>query len=383
LASVIASAELSVTDVDQYRKALRSWLEAHRDELTSKSGSHEQHIGEGLALSRKLWEAGWKRFGWPESIGGLGGGPRHRATYYDELCRAGLELPDTDLSIEVIAPALLHYAPSLAEAYLPRFLAGEEVWAQAFSEPDAGSDLASLRTRAVLEGDDVVIHGQKVWTSHGHLAARLLVLVRTGTPESRHRGLAALLVDAAMPGLTRRPLTFASGVQEMCETFFEEVRVPIDRMVGSPTDGWKVALHMLRYERSMYAAQRQAWLNLRLRQLRSFLHEHAAAQRSEPLVHAAWLLVQTVRARTIQTVRRLDAGEAVGPEASADKILLARAEQAVFELARLAGPQFLWDDAVRPWRDGWWYSRATSIFGGAGEIQRSIVADRILRLPSE
>jgi alkylation response protein AidB-like acyl-CoA dehydrogenase len=95
------------------------------------------------------------------------------------------------------------------------------------------------------------------------------------------------------------------------------------------------------------------------------------------------LSVQTVRARTIQTVRRLDAGEAIGPEASADKILLAKAEQAVFELARLAGPQFLWDDAVRPWRHGWWYSRATSIFGGAGEIQRSIVADRILRLPSE
>ena len=174
-----ASAELSAGDVDHYRRSFRCWLEAHGAELAGKPTSHEQHIAEGLALSRTLWEAGWKRFGWPESLGGLGGGPRHRATYYDELCRVGLELPDTDLSIEVIAPALLRYAPALAEAYLPRFLAGEEAWAQAFSEPDAGSDLAALRTRGVLEGDRIVVDGQKVWTSHGHLATRLLVLVRT------------------------------------------------------------------------------------------------------------------------------------------------------------------------------------------------------------
>ena len=379
-----ASAELSAGDVDHYRSSFRCWLEAHGAELAGKPRSHEQHIAEGLALSRTLWEAGWKRFGWPESLGGLGGGPRHRATYYDELCRVGLELPDTDLSIEVIAPALLRYAPALAEAYLPRFLAGEEAWAQAFSEPDAGSDLAALRTRGVLEGDRIVVDGQKVWTSHGHLATRLLVLVRTGTQESRHRGLAALLVDTDTPGLIRRPLTFASGVQEMCETFFQDVRVPIDRMIGDSTEGWSVAMYMLQYERSMYAAQRQAFLGLRLLQIRQFLEEQGALESARAALQAAWLLVQTVRARTIQTVRRLDTGETVGPEASADKILLARAEQAVFELARLAGRgHFVWDAAGEPWRNGWWYSRATSIFGGAGEIQRSIVADRILRLPSE
>lgn len=383
MASLTASAKLSA-DADHYRRSFRSWLEAHGAEVAGNPASHEERIAEGLALSRTLWGAGWKRVGWPESLGGLGGGPRHRATYYDELCRAGLELPDTDLSIEVIAPALLHYAPALAEEYLPRFLAGEEAWAQAFSEPDAGSDLAALRTRGVLEGDRIVVDGQKVWTSHGHLATRLLVLVRTGTPESRHRGLAALLVDTDALGLIRRPLTFASGVQEMCETFFEDVPVPIDRMIGDATEGWSVAMYMLQYERSMYAAQRQAFLAQRLHQIREFLEEHGAGESAGSALRAAWLQVQTVRARSIQTVRRLDAGEAVGPEASADKILLARAEQAVFELARLAGGgHFLWDPAGAPWRNGWWYSRATSIFGGAGEIQRSIVADRILRLPTE
>ncbi len=380
----MTSADLSAADVDHYRKSFRCWLETHGAEVAGDPASHEDPIAEGLALSRKLWGAGWKRFGWPESLGGLGGGPRHRATYYDELCRAGLELPDTDLSIEVIAPALLRYAPALAEAFLPRFLAGEEAWAQAFSEPDAGSDLAALRTTGALEGDQIVVDGQKVWTSHGHRASRLLVLVRTGSPESRHRGLGALLVDTDAPGVTRRPLTFASGVQEMCETFFHSVRVPIDRMIGETTEGWSVAMYMLQYERSMYAAQRQAFLGLRLLQIRQFLHERGAGESAGPALQTAWLLVQTVRARTIQTVRRLDAGETVGPEASADKILLARAEQAVFELARLAGRgHFVWDEAAEPWRNGWWYSRATSIFGGAGEIQRSIVADRILRLPNE
>ncbi len=378
------SADLPAADVDSYRTSFRCWLDAHRPQLADMSASHEDHIAAGLALSRSLWEAGWKRFGWPESLGGLGGGPRFRATYYDEVSRAGLDIPDTDLSIEVIAPALLWYSPALAQAYLPRFLAGEEAWAQAFSEPDAGSDLAALRTRGVLDNDGIVLDGQKVWTSHGHRATRLVVLVRTGTTESRHRGLAALLVDADAPGLIRRPLTFASGLQEMCETFFQEVRVPLHRMIGSATEGWSVAMHMLQYERSMYAAQRQAFLGLRLQQIRQFLEEHGAGESATAALQAAWLLVQTVRARTIQSVRRLDAGENVGPEASADKILLARAEQAVFELARLAGRgHFVWDEAGQPWRNGWWYSRATSIFGGAGEIQRSIVADRVLRLPSE
>jgi alkylation response protein AidB-like acyl-CoA dehydrogenase len=370
--------------IDEYREALRSWLAEHRDELQRRAGrSHEERFANGLALSRSMWDLGWKRVGWPESLGGLGGGPRHRATYYDEICRAELELPDTDLSIEVIGPALLKFAPALAEEYLPHLLGGREAWAQAFSEPDAGSDLAALRTRGVIEGEEVVVDGQKVWTSHGHLAARLLTLVRTGTTESRHRGLAALLIDTDSPGLSRNPLTFASGIQEMCETFFDEVHVPIRRMIGAPDDGWNVAMQMLQYERSMYAAQRQGWLGLRLRNLTASLGG-AVSEITRTAIGNAWLQLQTVRARAIESVRRLDAGESIGPEASADKILLARAEQSVFEIARqVRGAEFAFDDGTAAWRAGWWYSRAASIFGGAGEIQRSIIADRVLRLPRE
>jgi alkylation response protein AidB-like acyl-CoA dehydrogenase len=384
VAAVTLSLSGTVEDVDEYRVRLRAWLGDHAHELRREGASIEERIRNGVALTSAMWDAGWKRVGWPEALGGLGGGARHRATYYDELCRAGLELPETDLSSEVIGPAMIHFAPSVAERFLPLLLSGREVWGQGFSEPDAGSDLASLRTRGVVEGDEIVVSGQKVWTSHGHLASRMLTLVRTGTPESRHRGLAALLIDTDSPGLTRNPLLFANGHEEMCESFFDGVRVPADRLIGSPQDGWNVAMYMLQFERSMYAAQRQAWLGHRLRQLRAYLTETESDGAAWSALAAAWLQLQTVRGRATQSVQRLEAGETIGPEASADKILLARAEQAIFEVARQAGHgDFVFGERGAAWRAGWWYSRATSIFGGAGEVQRSIVADRVLRLPTD
>lgn len=374
-----------VADVDRFRSELRGWLGEFGQEFRLPGDcTHAEQFARGLHLSRAMWDAGWKRVGWPASFGGLGGGPRHRATYYDELCRAAIEIPDTDLSIEVIGPSMIKFSPTLAETYLPRLLAGEEAWAQAFSEPDAGSDLASLRTRGVVKGDEMVVDGQKVWTSHGHRSVRLLTLVRTGTSDSRHRGLSAMLIDTDSEGLTRIPLTFANGVDEMCETFFDGVRVPIERMVGATDEGWDVGMFMLQYERSMYAAQRQAWLGLRIRQLTAYLVSHGVYHLAKHSIDAAWLQLQTVRARTIQTVRRLDDGEVVGPEASADKILLARAEQSIFEIARnVERSKFAFDDTAERWRSGWWYSRATSIFGGSREIQCSVIADRVLRLPRD
>jgi alkylation response protein AidB-like acyl-CoA dehydrogenase len=374
-------------ELDDYRGALRAWLGAHRDELVFPAPeSFAERMEQHRTLTQVMWDQGWKRVGWPESLGGLGGGPRHRATYYDELCRAELDLPNSDYSNEVIGPAMLDYAPELAARFLPGYLSGRELWAQGFSEPDAGSDLASLRTRGVIDGDTVVVDGQKVWTSHGHLSDRILTLVRTGTPESRHKGLAALLIDTDLPGVSRNPLIFASGVDEMCETFFDGVRVPIDRMVGGPDQGWYVAMVMLQYERAMYAAQRHAFCMQRLRALVRWLDEVGHDDTTDAAIGNAWLLLLTVRGRAIESVRRLDAGEVVGPDASADKVLLARAEQTLYEVARHASAGafvFGADEGGTQWRDEWWYSRAASIMGGAGEIQRSLIADRVLGLPRE
>lgn len=385
-----AAAPTQAMTVDHFRDGFRAWLapdgagaEVLAPFRPAPAGSHEDHVALGLQLSAVLWEHGWKRHGWPETVGGVGGGPRHRAVYYDELCRAGLFVPESDQPTEVLAPAVLHHAPDLAEHVLPGLLAGREVWGQGFSEPDAGSDLASLRTRATPAGSGYRINGQKTWMSNGHLADRLFVLARTGTQESRHRGITAFMLDADAPGVTRRPLVFASGVTELCEVFFDDVEVPADAIVGQADGGWAVAMYLLQYERSMYAAQRQAWLLARLRDLAALVgttSDHAAA----PVLGRAWAAVGTVRARTAETVRRLDAGEMVGPEASADKILLATAEQAVFDAAKdLLGAGFLLDPDNRDWRDQWWYSRAATIYGGSIEVQRTILADHVLSLPPE
>ena len=383
--------------VEEYREQFRRRLQADDSVLDpfragpgGRDGrlGHEETVALGLEITRLLWAEGWKRHGWPAELGGLGGGVRHRAVYYDELCRAGLFVPESDNSLEVLSPAVLRFAPNLAREMLPGMLSGQEVWGQGFSEPEAGSDLAALRTRAVPSDEGYTVSGQKIWTSNGHLSARLFTLVRTGAPDSRRNGISALLIDADSPGITRRPLRFASGVSEMCETFFDEVEVPADRLIGEENEGWEVAGYLLQYERSMYAAQRQAWLFSRLRDLSARVAAAGPAggasdSAAADILGRAWSAVATLRARTASTVRRLDAGELVGPEASADKLLLGTAEQTVFDAVReLLGEAFLLDDADE-WRSKWWYSRAATIYGGSAEVQCTILADRILGLPSE
>jgi alkylation response protein AidB-like acyl-CoA dehydrogenase len=382
----ITTGPLSLED---YRLAFRARLRLQRgrlEELRSVTPSdHEETLALGLELTQLMWREGWKRHGWPEDVGGLGGGLRHRAVYYDELCNAGLFVPESDNGLETLAPALLRFAPELARELLPPLLSGQEAWGQCFSEPDAGSDLAGLRTRAVAAGDGYAVSGQKTWTSNGHLSARLFTLARTGARDSRRHGISALLIDSDSPGISRRALTFASGEPELCEVFFDDVRVPRSRLIGEENGGWDVSSYLLQFERSMYAAQRQAWLFSTLRALAADVAalDQADACAAE-VVGKAWTAVASLRARTITTVRRLDAGEAVGPEASADKLLLGVAEQAVFDAARqLLGAAFLFDDDSAGWRSKWWYSRAATVYGGAAEVQRTILADRVLGLPPE
>ena len=373
--------------VAEYRAALRARLQdgSGLEEFRSlPPAEHAEVLQRGLALTRLLWSENWKRYGWPEEVGGLGGGARHRAVYYDELCRAGYFVPESDNGLETLSPAVLKFAPELAREMLPPMLSGEETWGQCFSEPEAGSDLAGLRTRAVPADTGWSVSGQKTWTSNGHHSAQLFTLVRTGAPDSRRHGISALLIDAASPGISRRPLTFANGEEEMCEIFFDDVAVPRSRLVGVENGGWEVAGFLLQFERSMYAAQRQALLFSRLRDLAADAAHRRGDPRHEDVLGRAWSAVSALRARTVSTVRRLDAGEQVGAEASADKLLLGVAEKAVFDAAReLLGPAFLIGESAEDWRRGWWYSRAATIYGGAAEVQRTILADHILHLPSE
>jgi len=369
----------------EFRAQLRDWLELHAPQLRAVSvdgPDRRAEIAGQQRLTRTLWDAGWKRYGWPETENGVGGGPAYRAVLYDELSIAGVDIPETDYILEVLADTTRHFAPRLAQELLPAFHRGDELWGQCFSEPEAGSDLAALRTRALRDGDSYVVTGQKVWTTNGFAAQRLFTLVRTGATASRHRGITALLIDADSPGVHVAPLTFASGAQELAECRFDEVRVPASRRIGEENEGWQVAMRALEFERGMYAWMRQAWLLAKVRQLASVAEPVDTA--TADALGTAYHAVIALRARSLLTVRRLDRGLPVGPDASVDKILLASAEQLVMDVARqLSHPAFEIDPEATKLRGQWWYSRAASIYGGSGEIQRGIIADRVLRLPAE
>jgi acyl-CoA dehydrogenase len=385
---------LYVSDVAQYRHDLRSYLQNLSwadDWRTAAFGTAEDTMAHDAGVLARLHEAGWSRYGWPEWAGGLGGTEIHRAVYYEELAHAMLPVPSHHWSLEVVGPALLKFAPELGAKYLPGYLSGAEWWGQGFSEPESGSDLATLRTRAVDDGSGGwVINGQKIWTSDGATATRLLVLVRTGDAESRHRGITMMLVDTNTPGVTVRPIALASGRRELAEIFFDDVRVPAERVVGGIGQGWAAAMYLMQYERGMYGYAVLAKVLTALGRLRMDMVVHGASQAHRQRFAHIFVSVIAAQARCAITVRKLAGGTTVGPDSSVDKLLFSQAEKEVqnliFDVQRdrmIAGDSTSLADELDTARAEWWYSRAATIMGGTAEIQRGIIADHLLGLPKE
>jgi len=379
---------------DPLASDLQAFRAAVRELVTSPAvdkwrGSYVDDVAQEMrftaGLLRVLYDAGLGRYGLPPAVGGLGGDVRHWAVLFDELARAGITPTGQHSLLTTLAYPVAHFAPRLAAEYLPEFLSGDAWWGQGFSESEAGSDLAALRCRATRDGDEYVISGHKIWTSHGETASRIVMLARTGTPESRHRGLSMILVDVCAPGVTVRPIRLASGRAELAECFFDDVRVPAGRLIGAEGQGWAVAMYLLQYERAVYAWLRASVLLQRLRALAGLLTDGAApGAGADEVLGAVYLDLLSLRARSVATVRRLGSGQAVGPEASTDKLLLGACEQSVYDAARtLLGPGFLFGAAGRQWREDWWFSRTTTIYGGSAEVQRGIIADRVLKLPKD
>ena len=361
-------------------------LSVHGDDVDTQMTHSAQ-------LLNWLFDGGWVRHGWPEDVGGLGGPPVVRLQILERLTLRGYPIPEHLFALEVVGPAVVSYSPELAAKFMPAALRGDELWCQGFSEPEAGSDLAALRTRAVPGADgNFLVSGQKIWTSYGARADRMVALVRTGSADSRHRGLSMMLIDMDQPGIARRPIALASGREEVAEVFFTDVAVERDRLIGALDGGWGVAMDLLQYERGAYAWMRMATATSHLQQLLDAAKGIAAGtgDTDEPIaaqtVGRAYLSLAALRARTASTLKRLSAKENVGAQTSVDKLLLSTAEQEVMDSSlTLLNTELLLgdepDDARR--RDDWWYSRAASIYGGAREIQHSIIADRILGLPKE
>jgi alkylation response protein AidB-like acyl-CoA dehydrogenase len=368
-------------NLDEFRAGLDAWLDAHAAELAPPAGARslDQQMAHLSDVKRLCFDAGWMRYGWPESVGGLGGSALLRGYLGEALTLRDFVEPGLYSMVEVLAPTMIDYAPSpLAAEMVPRLLRGDETWCQGFSEPATGSNLAALTCRAARAEDTWVVNGQKVWTSLAQYAQRCVLLVRTGTPESLHRGVTALFVDMDTPGITVRPLETMHGAPEFSEVFFDDVVVPVDRTLGGVGQGWSVAMDILPHERSTALWHRAALLWHRFDQVLAAESPTLSADQ----VGDVFLDLFSFRERSRKTQYRFDRGEPLGPETSIDKILLATAEQSVYDLAAdgLADAVLFGDDH---WRPEFLYSRAASIYGGSAEIQRNIVARRLLDLGAD
>lgn len=353
-------------DEAAFRERLRTWLAAHAKEF---SGAGDEYWVRMADWHRALYENGFFGLSWPREWGGQDLAPVYDVIVDEELVRAGAP-PRPSVGYLVYGIGA-HASDELRKRFLPGIISGTERWCQGFSEPGAGSDLASLTTTARLEGDTYVVNGHKIWTSYSDVADRCLLLARTDPEAKRHRGLSAFVLDMKQPGVQQRPLQMINGVtNEFGQVFFDDATVPADRMVGAPGDGWAVAMTVVGHEREPSTLGYAARYGKLVRELLS-------RNDGEVPEELAWAAVQSdmlthhVRRRLSE---QLD-GVSHGSEGSLDKLLMTWVEQSVGHAAlAVAGtrdPEML---------SAYLYSRAQSVMGGTSQIQKNIIASRILGL---
>jgi alkylation response protein AidB-like acyl-CoA dehydrogenase len=385
-----------------FRDELRRWLAANapRDwtKLRAALRSREEQTAFLLDWQRRLHDAGYIGLDWPREYGGRGATLMEQAIFYEEMARARApELPNV-IGLDMAGPAIMkHGTETQKRTHLKRILAAEHIFCQGFSEPNAGSDLAAVETRAVPADGHFVVNGQKVWTSFAHYANWCILLARTDPAAPKHRGLTFFLVDMTSPGVTVRPLRQASGDAEFNELFFENVRVPVDNVVGRVNGGWEVAITTLMFERGPRTIARQQILQSGIDaalELARRLDRHGARAARDPIVRqrlaGLYIDAQALRLTTLRLLTRLLRGQPPGPEGSVSKLFFSETWQRLLELMlELEGPYaMLWEGSDRAVDDGYWQfrflrSRGDTIAAGTSEIQRNILGERVLGLPKD
>jgi alkylation response protein AidB-like acyl-CoA dehydrogenase len=343
---------------------------------------------------RKLYEAGWLGYGWPAEYGGAGGGPLDKVILNSELARARAPQPAGTIGLEVVGPTLVSFGTDAQKArFVPPMLHGDEIWSQGFSEPDAGSDLASLRTRAESVEGGFLVTGRKIWTSWAQFSRWCAVLARTDPSAAKHKGISLLMVDMTAPGVEVTPLVHMTGDAEFSEVAFDHVVVPEGNLIGPLNGGWGVAMDILAHERGPFAIRRQVEIAVAFEGIvdnaRRLIAAAALADdsRLRERVGRCWAEVQMLEANAARTMAGVERGE-LGAESSIGKRLVTEVEQSVFALgydilgtARGLAADVVRDSEVDRWTRDYLYSRAASVYGGAAEIQRGIIGQRILGLP--
>jgi len=380
---------------DRFRSEARAWLEANVPSASRGTGPLPSlDTAEGFEAHRAwegvLYDARWSVVSWPEEFGGRGVGLAEWLIFEEEYYRAQAPTRVGQNGIFLLAPTLFEFGTAEQKArYLPAMASGQEIWCQGWSEPDAGSDLAAIRSRATLDGDGWVLNGQKTWCSRGAFADWIFGLFRSDPDAERHRGLTYFLVRMDSPGVTVRPMAQLDGETGFAEVFFEDVEVPAVGVLGGVGEGWKVAMATAGSERglSLRSPARYTEAAARLVELyrdRAEADPVAAGRHGDDVARAV-IDAEAYRLQTYWTVTRVLDGGGVGPEASMNKLFWSETDLAIQSTAlALLGEEaeLLGDDGRPPaWLDGFLFSLAGPIYAGTNEIQRNVVAERVLGLP--
>jgi alkylation response protein AidB-like acyl-CoA dehydrogenase len=355
---------------------------------------------------RTLFEHNYLAVSWPKQYGGAGLSPLESVILAEEFTKAGVPQGGTNdpFGIQMVGNTIIEWGTEEQKRhYLPRILSGEDIWCQGYSEPNAGSDLANLGCRAVLDGDEWVINGQKIWTSDGHLANWIFVLGRTDPSAPKHRGITFLLVPMDQPGIEVRPITMISGDSEFNEVFFTDARTAAVNVIGGVDNGWAVAMTLLGYERGEAAATLPIEFRVELDRLLALAVERGRS--ADPLIRQrlAWCYskVEIMRWLGYRVLTTWLQGGRPGPESSISKLYWSEYHQVATELAvdiigldalvptgRRPGSSFRTDDVGAPnstasWASVFLTSRAETIYAGTSQIQRNILGEMVLGLPKE
>ncbi len=385
----------------RFRLEVRSWLEKNRPPGWGTPGYRgpddaKERVAFARSWQRKLYQGGWAGLSWPKEFGGRGAGIMEQLIYGEEYARAWApDLIVLSVGPSLVGPVLIAKGkPWQRERFLSKILSGEELWCQGFSEPGAGSDLAALRTRGDVQGDEVVVTGQKIWTSFAQHADWCILVVRTDPKaKKKHDGLSFLLVDMKTPGIEIRPLTEMTGEDWFNEVFFDRVRVPIENVVGEIGGGWDLVINTLSHERASAAphAKLEAELIL-LRDLARRVTWEGGVAADDPRIRQrlvrSWIGVMTLRLNAYRNATIIERTGSPGPQGSLLKLGWSELDQRVKDLAcEMLGPRgLLLGGDPRAVDGGHWsheqlWSRAATIYAGTSAVQRNIIAERVLGMP--
>jgi alkylation response protein AidB-like acyl-CoA dehydrogenase len=383
-----------VQGVEEFRSEVRDWLAENLvgDFAALKGlggpGRENEAFDERRAWNQHLAQAGLTCLGWPVEHGGRGLSVAHRVAFYEEYAIANAPAKVNHFGEELLGPTLIAFGtPEQQQRFLPRILDVTELWSQGYSEPGAGSDLANVSTTAVLDDDEWVINGQKVWTSLAHWAQWCFVVARSEKGFKRHAGLSYLLVPLDQPGVEVRPIVQLTGDSEFNEVFFDDARTDADLVVGQPGDGWRVAMGTLTFERGVSTLGQQIVYARELSAIVELAKSTGAAD--DPLIRErltrSWAGLRAMRSYALATMDVEGGGRAAGKD-NVSKLLWANWHRDLGEIAMdvqgkaglvLTGGDF--DE----WQRLYLFTRADTIYGGSNEIQRNIIAERVLGLPRE